>query len=932
MKAKKSVTTEFLTIAILAVVILAAGLVLVMTHFMNSLTDTILINLLRPMAEMGAQNAEARLRVPTERFLSVGDEAARTLWDAGEEAQRAYLDRAQAELGLFWIGLYDADGALVAGSESCPWRSVAEQPIYARIRATGGFSIEDTHARFDAHALETVVGMPLASDAEGASAPDAASYLVGAYPYDLIGDALRGAKVAANGTAFIAARGGRLVAHEDENRIFDGESVAELLGADADARTLLQLMDREQAGAVGINAGAGELFVGCAPIHGTGWFFCIQAFHADFASSVRQAVLIGVVLTAIALAVFATGFIVLIRRILTAPLYAITNSAQALARGRFGNGPPKGFASRNDEIGRLCDAFVAMSESIRGVIRDIARLTDAARAGTLGERADPVTRRGDYNRIIAGINAMLDVICSHLDAMPDALALLDGSRRFLYMNAGMREILSRHGLLADGVDGLGLLLSACGEDAPASRAARLFDRAGSAGDTCGADALLYDATGAAYNYALTLRRAGAPQSADPPQADAGDVCVMLILHDVTLLTKAKEDAEASGKAKSEFLSRMSHEMRTPMNAIIGMAAIGRASDDVARKEYCLEKIDEASGHLLGVINDILDMSKIEANKFELSHTSFDLAGMLRRTVDIVNFRAEEKRQRLTLDLDAGIPRYIVSDEQRLAQVIANLLSNAVKFTPEGGLIALSVLRVAEEDGLFTLRISVRDTGIGISEEQQRRLFTSFEQVDGSISRRFGGTGLGLAISKSIVEMMGGSIRVESELGEGAVFTFEIRVRGAACADDAYAREEAPKAADESPEDGLPAGKRILIAEDVAINREVVSALLECTGVAIEFAADGEEAVERFVAAPADCDLILMDIHMPKVDGYEATRRIRASGLPQARTIPIIAMTANVFREDVEKCLAAGMNDHIGKPIDADEMIAKLKRYLLPSGV
>jgi signal transduction histidine kinase/CheY-like chemotaxis protein len=823
MRDKKSVTTKFLTITILAVVVLAAGLVLVMTYFMNSLTDTILINMLRPMAETGARNVEARL--PADEASSAGD----------------------------------------------------------------------------------------------------ASF----YPYDAIGEALRGVAVAVNGSAFIAARDGRVVFHSDTGALFGDEAISDLtdiVGADANARELLRLMEEGRAGAAGIGADADAAFVGYAPIRGTEWSFVIQAPRADFASFVRQAALIGVVLTAIALAVFTTVFIVLIRKILTAPLYAITNDAQRLAKGAFGRKLPRLFVERNDEIGRLGGAFAAMSDSIRGVIEDIGRLTDAARAGMLDARADSAARRGDYNRILSGINATLDVICSHLDAMPDALALLDESRRFIYMNAGMRDILVRLGLFANGECTLGAFLAAGAADAAGLQTtARLFGPEGEDGDACGAHMRLRADDGEERSYALTLRRAGGAHDG-ASTGRAGGVCVMLLLNDVSLLTKAKSDAESASKAKSEFLSRMSHEMRTPMNAIIGMTAIGKAATDIERKEYCLDRISEASEHLLGVINDILDMSKIEANKFELSCTTFDFQKMLRRVVGVVNFRVDEKGQRLSADVDARIPQNIVSDEQRLAQVIANLLSNAVKFTPEGGTVALSAVNAGERDGMFTLRVSVEDTGIGISEEQQQRLFTSFEQADGGVSRKFGGTGLGLAISRSIVHMMGGRIWVDSELDEGARFSFEVPVRGAADADDADdAHEEGTEAFSDA---GVLKGKRIMIAEDVEINREVVAALLEHTGVEIDFACDGKEAIERFTAAPATYDMILMDIHMPKVDGYEAARRIRASGSPQATAMPIVAMTANVFSEDIERCLAAGMNDHIGKPIDADALIAKIKRYLL----
>ena len=227
--------------------------------------------------------------------------------------------------------------------------------------------------------------------------------------------------------------------------------------------------------------------------------------------------------------------------------------------------------------------------------------------------------------------------------------------------------------------------------------------------------------------------------------------------------EALAQAESASRAKSEFLSRMSHEMRTPMNAIIGMTSIGKSAADTERKDYCLDRIDEASKHLLGVINDVLDMSKIEAGKLEMDCAEFDLEKLLRRVRDVAGFRMEEKRISFTLSVGEDVPASIVSDEQRLAQVITNFLSNAVKFTPNAGEISLSV-RLAGEDaeGNCRLEFVVADDGIGISKEHQAKLFHSFEQADGSISRKYGGTGLGLAISKSIVETLGGGVRVESE--------------------------------------------------------------------------------------------------------------------------------------------------------------------------
>ncbi|MCL2763939.1 MAG: ATP-binding protein [Treponema sp.] len=411
------------------------------------------------------------------------------------------------------------------------------------------------------------------------------------------------------------------------------------------------------------------------------------------------------------------------------------------------------------------------------------------------------------------------------------------------------------------------------------------------------------------------------------------------------LEKALEEAQAASRAKSNFLSNMSHEMRTPMNAIIGMTQIGKSAASMEKKDYSFEKIQGASNHLLGVINDILDMSKIEAGKFELLAVDFNFGKMLQKAISITSFRIEEKKQNFTLYLDSDIPGYLSGDDQRLTQIITNLLTNAVKFTPEEGSIWLKAHLESNTDEMCTIKIEVKDTGIGISSEQNMRLFSSFEQAESSTSRKFGGTGLGLAICKRIVELMGGSIWVESDLGKGAAFVFTVQLKHSAGKKEETASSEENKINDKKPQTFL--GRRLLLAEDVEINREIVISLLEPSEIDIECAANGAEAVKMFTASPQRYDMILMDMQMPQMDGLDATRIIRefeaerkkhdsavlnedetqSSNKSLSTQIPIVAMTANVFKEDVNRCLEAGMNAHIGKPLDLNELMDVLNRYI-----
>jgi len=387
------------------------------------------------------------------------------------------------------------------------------------------------------------------------------------------------------------------------------------------------------------------------------------------------------------------------------------------------------------------------------------------------------------------------------------------------------------------------------------------------------------------------------------------------------LIEAKEIADQSTRAKSDFLSNMSHELRTPINAITGMTAIAQRAESPARVQDCLEKINIASRQLLGLINDILDMSKIEAGKMELVPAAFDLHAALYNIRSIIDVRAADKNQTFTLSIGENVPKVFTGDEMRLTQILLNLLSNAVKFTGDNGQIQLNVRKITSGKGLCTLQADVIDTGIGITPEQKARLFQAFEQAERNITRKYGGTGLGLSISRQLARMMGGDIAVNSTPGEGSCFSVRFTLaEGGELRIKKHVRNQ-------QNNNAALKGKRILVADDVAINREIVVALLEEEGLVVECAEDGQRTLEMFCANPTRCDLILMDVSMPVMNGLMATRAIRSLDMPEAKKVPILAMTANAFEEDVRQCIEAGMNSHIAKPIDVDMLYGALYQFI-----
>lgn len=374
-------------------------------------------------------------------------------------------------------------------------------------------------------------------------------------------------------------------------------------------------------------------------------------------------------------------------------------------------------------------------------------------------------------------------------------------------------------------------------------------------------------------------------------------------------------------ARTEFFSRMSHDMRTPMNAIISFSSREMLQGATrAEKDDYLEKIHTSGVYLLALINEVLDMTKIESNKTDLHYVTLPADALCRATIPIIEKLAQGKGVNFTWTVQAEPGRYVLADEQHINQIVMNLLSNAVKFTPEGGLIRLGLLVEDDpahaEKALLTIRVA--DTGIGMSEAFLKSLYTPFEQEH----RGQEGTGLGLSIAKRLAELMGGGIDCQSMLGEGTTFTVTIPLRAGDPANAAAPTEQA-----KACECALP-GKRVLVCEDNGINQQIVQKLLKMKGMQTVIAANGEEGLAAFEAsAPGAFDAILMDIRMPVMDGLEAARRIRALPRPDAQSVPIIAMTANAFAEDVDASGKAGMNAHLAKPVEPQKLYETLARYL-----
>jgi hemerythrin-like metal-binding protein len=383
----------------------------------------------------------------------------------------------------------------------------------------------------------------------------------------------------------------------------------------------------------------------------------------------------------------------------------------------------------------------------------------------------------------------------------------------------------------------------------------------------------------------------------------------------------EEEADKVYLVYREFLSRMNNEIHPSLSTISSMLDKAEDTKDQEKAHDFIVKANNTAKRLLAHINNLIDLSKFETNNFELSFHDFNLEEMLSTISNMINLRVQSKNQKLFINLDHDIPVYIYGDELRLTQVIMNLLTNAVKYSAENKKIIFNIQKMEETGGVITLKMEVADTGIGISGDQQHKLFSPFKETNDNISQKLNGSGISLAVSKKIVEMMDGKIRIESELGKGATFIFTIKVKKG---NEKNAINK-QKIVIHNTFDF--SGKTILAVDDNEINREVLAAVLEKTNVKMDFAENGKIAFSMFKENQDKYNLILMDVHMPVMNGFESTREIRTLNTAQSEGIPIIAMTASVFKEEISRCLASGMNDHVGKPIDPDILYMTIKKHI-----
>ena len=921
MKKYLSLRIKIILGIILAVCFLAAVLITIMINVMNFLSFSILSETMRPMARTAALAVQGNLHLLSDRIFLIRNYREFTNPAATLEEKQNVLTMAGSGIEFVWLGLYTVDGELETGSLLSPER--LGDDILAGMKASRNLVISDTSMGPDGE-LQIVVGTPVLVEDEPVN------YIVGSYKYEILNDILGNISISSNCKAFIINEKGTFIAHRNVEQVITRSTIFTYFTSGPELDAIFNKMKSGIIDSAPMGSGADRKIFSFAPIRGTRWFLAIDVPQSDFLEPVRGGVLFSISAILVVLLLFIAAANFFVGRVLTGPLKVITERAMSISRGIFNRPLPLSMIRKQDEIGLLANAFVSMSQLIEGVIGEIEQIAEAIGTGRLDHRTKFTTMEGDFYKIIHGVNNALDVICSHLDAIPVALALYNEEMDMLYRNQAMNDFLAMHDI-ADRDAGFLTHIAGSGKLSPGQtldpKVQAIFNPNNENPAPFEADIAMLGCEGGS-NYSLTIQRTAMNKSA-AKGTEKDTICAIVLLTDVTMLTRAKIDAEAASRAKSDFLSRMSHEIRTPMNAVIGMTQIAMNSSDIKKIHSCLEQVQNSSDHLLGVINDILDFSKIESGKLALDITEFSLSDDLDFVISMMLSKAKEQNITLRLSIENIQNDGVSGDSLRLNQILINLISNAIKFSPKGSEVAVNVRELGSENGFSTYKFEVIDHGIGISEYQASKLFKPFEQADGSITRNYGGTGLGLAISKNLVEMMGGKITLDSKEGEGSTFTFTI-----ICASERSAHEMAKDEGVSIVNHYDFAGKRCLVVDDIEINREIVLELLAGTNLVLETAVNGKDAVDKFRSSGEGYfDIILMDMQMPFMDGCTATREIRqiekdrAAAEQNAGRVPIVAMTANVLQEDVKKAMDSGMNAHLGKPIELEITLKTIKELL-----
>ena len=590
-------------------------------------------------------------------------------------------------------------------------------------------------------------------------------------------------------------------------------------------------------------------------------------------------------------------------RLVVRPIKKLTAISRDIASGNVYGEIPAWIMGRKDEMGILGQSYASMSRVLLELLGKSDALFEAAMSGRLDTRSNPASVAGFFAQLANKINDTLGVIVSYLDSIPGPVAILNSEFDIVFTNKQFKKTFT-------GVDDSEIYKTLLGAEDDVVRGSLKEQLAEHLEHEDISTLGWFDISGEQRCLSFLCRRV---------TRDGNTNGAIVVMTDSTELVTAKDRALSANKAKSEFLSRVSHEFRTPLNVILGMAKLGMGDKRLEDSSERFGKIVASSSHLADLINDVLDMSRMESGKTEIKQEPMILKKTAEECIELLTLRAQENGIALKSSIDPHLPAVLVGDEFRIKQILLNLLSNAIKFTARGH-VALDIAVTERDEGSCVVQFTVADTGIGMSKDFLNKVFTPFEQEDSFLSRRYTGSGLGLSISKNLVTHMGGDITVESKLGEGSRFSFNIPFNIAKLAQDG---ENGDIAGDF--EISLE-GKRILLVDDIDINRMIVSEIFSDTGVEIEEACDGEEALKKFKKSPEEYfDCVLMDIQMPKMDGYTATGAIRACGRAD-NDIPIIAMTANALKEDIEDARAAGMNDHIAKPIDFIMCMKKVKKW------